>query len=141
MLVLAIILFGMVVGAGAQLILGRSRGRIDWTMAIVAGLVGSFIGGLLISLLSGDGLDLKPSGIIGSLAGAILVTAGWRWWDSRNKPTAADRAAKRSGDPRKSHPADPAAVLAARGNSARGRGRAVQSWRCAQGRSLPARGR
>ena len=77
---------------------------IDWTMAIVAGLLGSFIGGLLISLLSGDGLDLKPSGIIGSLAGAILVTAGWRWWDSRNKPTAADRAAKRSGDPRKSHP-------------------------------------
>jgi uncharacterized membrane protein YeaQ/YmgE (transglycosylase-associated protein family) len=104
MLVLAIIVFGMVVGAGAQLILGRTRGRIDWTRAIVAGLVGSFIGGLLISLLSGDGLALKPSGIIGSLAGAILVTAGWRWWDGRNKPTAADRAAKRSGDPRKANP-------------------------------------
>ena len=104
MLLLAIILFGMIVGAGAQLILGRSRGRIDWTMAIVAGLVGSFVGGLLISLLSGDGLDLKPSGIIGSLAGAILVTAGWRWWEGRNKPTAADRAARRSGDPRKANP-------------------------------------
>jgi uncharacterized membrane protein YeaQ/YmgE (transglycosylase-associated protein family) len=104
MLILAIILFGMIVGAGAQLILGRSGGRIDWTMAIVAGLVGSFIGGLLISLLSGDGLDLKPSGLIGSLAGAIVVTAGWRWWDARDKPTAADRAAKRSGDPRKNNP-------------------------------------
>jgi uncharacterized membrane protein YeaQ/YmgE (transglycosylase-associated protein family) len=104
MLILAIILFGMVVGAGAQLILGRTHGSIDWTMAIVAGLAGSFIGGLLASLLSGDGLDLRPSGIIGSLVGAIAVTAGWRWWDGRNKPTAADRAAKRSGDPRKSHP-------------------------------------
>ena len=104
MLVLAIIVFGMIVGAGAQLILGRSHGKVDWTMAIVAGVVGSFIGGLLISLLSGDGLDLKPSGILGSLAGAVLVTAGRRWWDGRNKPTAADRAAKRSGDPRKSHP-------------------------------------
>jgi uncharacterized membrane protein YeaQ/YmgE (transglycosylase-associated protein family) len=104
MLILAIILFGMLVGAGAQLILGRKSGRVDWTMAIVAGLVGSFIGGLLISLLSGDGLDLRPSGIIGSLAGAIVVTAIWRGWDGRNKPTAADRAAKRSGDPRKSHP-------------------------------------
>ena len=104
MLLLAIILFGMIVGAGAQLILGRSHGRTDWTLAIVAGLVGSFIGGLLISLLSGDGLDLKPSGIIGSLAGAIVVTAGWRWWDARNKPTAAARAAKRSGDPRKANP-------------------------------------
>ena len=104
MLLLAIILFGMVIGAGAQLILGRTHGRVDWTMAIVAGLVGSFVGGLLISLLSGDGLDLRASGIIGSLAGAILVTAGWRWWEGRNKPTAADRAAKRSGDPRKANP-------------------------------------
>ncbi len=103
-LILAIILFGMIVGAGAQLILGRSHGRIDWTMAIVAGLVGSFIGGLVISLLAGDGLDFKPSGIIGSLVGAVVVTAVWRWWDGRNKPTAADRAASRSGDPRKSHP-------------------------------------
>jgi uncharacterized membrane protein YeaQ/YmgE (transglycosylase-associated protein family) len=104
MLVLAIILFGMLVGAGAQLVLGRSHGKIDWTMAIVAGLVGSFIGGLLTSLLSGDGLDLKPSGMVGSLAGALVVTAGWRWWDGRNKSTAADRAAKRSGDPRKADP-------------------------------------
>ena len=104
MLILGIILFGMIVGAGAQLILGRTRGRVDWTMAIVAGLLGSVVGGLLISLLAGDGLDLRPSGIIGSLAGAILVTAAWRWWDGRNRPTAADRAAKRSGDPRKSDP-------------------------------------
>ena len=101
MLIIAIILFGMLVGAGAQLILGRSHGSIDWTMAIVAGLAGSFIGGLLISLLSGDGLDLRPSGIIGSLVGALLVTAGWRWWAGRTAPTAADGAAKRSGDPRK----------------------------------------
>jgi uncharacterized membrane protein YeaQ/YmgE (transglycosylase-associated protein family) len=104
MLILGIILFGMLVGAGAQLILGQSHDRIDWTKAIVAGLAGSFIGGLLISLLSGDGLDLRPSGIVGSLAGAIVVTAGWLWWDGRHKPTAADRAAKRSGDPRKSKP-------------------------------------
>lgn len=105
MLILGIILFGMIVGAGAQLILGRKHHRVDWTMAIVAGLVGSFIGGLLISLLAGDGLDLRPSGIIGSLAGAIVVTAGWRWWEGRKKPAAAAaRAAKRSGDPRKSNP-------------------------------------
>ena len=104
MLILGIILFGMVVGAGAQLLLGRRHHRIDWTQAIVAGLVGSFIGGLVISLAAGDGLDLRPSGLIGSLVGAVVVTAGWRWWDGRGKPTAADRAAKRSGDPRKSHP-------------------------------------
>jgi len=100
-LVIGIILFGLLVGAGAQLILGRSRTTIDWTMAIVAGVVGSFIGGLLISLLSDDGLDLEPSGIIGSLGGALVVTAGWRWWAGHHKPAAPDRAAMRSGDPRK----------------------------------------
>jgi uncharacterized membrane protein YeaQ/YmgE (transglycosylase-associated protein family) len=103
-LILGIVLFGLVIGAGAQLILGKSRRGIDWTRAIVAGLAGSFLGGLLISLLSGDGLDLRPSGIIGSLAGAVIVTAAWRWWDGRTKPTAAVRAAKRSGDPRKRNP-------------------------------------
>ena len=104
MLIIAIILFGMLMGGAAQLILGRQGGRIDWGIALVAGLVGSFIGGLVLSLLFGDGLELRPSGIIGSLGGAILVTLGWRWWDNRKKPTAAQRAAKRSGDPRKSHP-------------------------------------
>ncbi len=105
MLILGIILFGMIVGAGAQLVLGRSRTGVDWTMALAAGLLGSLLGGLVISLLAGDGLDLRPSGIIGSLAGAIVVTAGWRWWHGRHTPTrASDRAARRSGDPRKSHP-------------------------------------
>src|SRR3954449_7766015 len=91
MLIIAIILFGMVVGAGAQLILGRSGGRTDWTLALVAGLLGSFVGGLLISLLSGDGLDLRASGLIGSLVGAIVVTAGGaggRPATGRPRPTA-----------------------------------------------------
>lgn len=83
MLIVALILFGMLVGAGAQLVLGREGKSIDWTMAIVAGLVGSFIGGLLLSLISGDGLALRPSGIIGSIVGAVIVTAGWRWSRSR----------------------------------------------------------
>ena len=84
MLILGLILFGMLVGAGAQLIVGRRSGSgIDWPMAFVSGLVGSFLGGLLISLLSGDGLALRPSGIIGSLAGAVIVTLAWQWWRSR----------------------------------------------------------
>ena len=85
MLILGLILFGMLIGAGAQLILGRGGAGIDWTMAIVAGLVGSFVGGLLISLLSGDGIELRASGIIGSLIGAIVVTAIWRWYAGRSK--------------------------------------------------------
>jgi uncharacterized membrane protein YeaQ/YmgE (transglycosylase-associated protein family) len=78
MLILALILFGMLIGAAAQLILGKSASGIDWGMAIVAGLVGSFVGGLLISLLAGDGIELHASGIIGSIIGAVVVTAVWR---------------------------------------------------------------
>jgi uncharacterized membrane protein YeaQ/YmgE (transglycosylase-associated protein family) len=84
MLLLGIILFGMVVGAGAQLLLGGSTRNLDWPMAFVSGLAGSFVGGLLISLLAGDGLAFRPSGIIGSLAGAVAVTAGWQWWRRRS---------------------------------------------------------
>ena len=85
MLILGLILFGMLIGAGAELILGREGGSVDWTMAIVAGLVGSFVGGLLISLLSGDGIAFRASGIIGSLVGAVIVTAIWRWYAGRSK--------------------------------------------------------
>ena len=84
MLILGLILFGMLVGAAAQLILGKASGGIDWGMAIVAGLVGSFVGGLLASLLAGDGLDLRPSGLIGSLVGAVIVTAIWSWSRGRS---------------------------------------------------------
>ncbi len=83
MLIIGLILFGMLVGAAAQVILGKGGKGIDWTMAIVAGLVGSFVGGLVISLASGDGLAFRPSGIIGSIVGAVIVTAGWRWWRRR----------------------------------------------------------
>ena len=85
MLILAIISFGMMIGAVAQWILGQTRrnGGIDWAMALIAGLAGSFVGGLLFSLIAGDGLAFRPSGIIGSLIGALLVTFGWSWWRRR----------------------------------------------------------
>ena len=44
------------------------------------------------------------SGVVLAVALGILAVQGWRWWQGRNKPTAADRAARRSGDPRKSTP-------------------------------------
>jgi len=69
----------MICGWLAQVILGRSGGMrgTNWTEAIIAGLLGSFVGGTLISLISGDGFDIKASGIIGSVLGAIIVLAIW----------------------------------------------------------------
>lgn len=74
MLILFIIVFGMAAGWVAQLILGRAT---NWGEALVAGLVGSFVGGLLASLLAGDGLEIRASGLIGSILGAVIVLAIW----------------------------------------------------------------
>jgi uncharacterized membrane protein YeaQ/YmgE (transglycosylase-associated protein family) len=74
-LLLALLAFGFLVGWLAQILLGlgtRPDGR-----TLVAGLLGSFVGGLLASLLAGDGLALRPSGLIGSVVGAVVVLALW----------------------------------------------------------------
>jgi uncharacterized membrane protein YeaQ/YmgE (transglycosylase-associated protein family) len=74
---------GLFAGAVAQLVLGTGVYGIDWAEAIVAGLVGSFVGGLLSSIIAGDGIELRASGIIGSIVGAIAVTAAYRWYRGR----------------------------------------------------------
>jgi uncharacterized membrane protein YeaQ/YmgE (transglycosylase-associated protein family) len=76
LLILVLLAFGMLVGWLAQLFLGlgtRPNGQ-----SLVAGVVGSFVGGLMLSLLAGDGLALQPSGLIGSFVGAVIVLAVWR---------------------------------------------------------------
>jgi len=84
-LILGILGFGVLVGWLAQFILGRRAGTTDWGLAIAAGIGGSFVGGLLASLIAGDGLALRPSGLIGSIVGAVLITAGWQWWSKKQR--------------------------------------------------------
>lgn len=72
MLILFIIVWGMGVGWVAHLLVDRGR-PANWGELLFAGLAGSFVGGLVLSLVTGNGLDLKPAGIIGSVGGAILV--------------------------------------------------------------------
>lgn len=73
MLFLSVLVAGMFCGWLAQLILGSVSRNIDWGMALIAGLSGSFVGGLPVSLIAGDGLALRPGGIIGSIVGAIVA--------------------------------------------------------------------
>ena len=82
MLILGIIVFGLFVGWLAQLALGMGSKPDGQTL--VAGLAGSFVGGLLASLIAGDGLDLRASGLIGSFVGAVIVLAVWRAVASRS---------------------------------------------------------
>jgi uncharacterized membrane protein YeaQ/YmgE (transglycosylase-associated protein family) len=84
-LLLAIVGLGLFAGAVAQLVLGTGVYDINWAEAIVAGLAGSFVGGLLASIIAGDGIQLRPSGIIGSIIGAIVVSAVYGWYRSRRR--------------------------------------------------------
>ncbi|MFL5767871.1 MAG: GlsB/YeaQ/YmgE family stress response membrane protein [Actinomycetota bacterium] len=72
MLILFIIVWGMAVGWIAHWIVNRNE-PVNWAEALIAGVVGSFVGGLIASLIAGDGVDLRPSGIIGSIIGAVIV--------------------------------------------------------------------
>ncbi len=96
---MGIIVLGCLVGWFAQFILGRAAYTTDWAMALVAGLGGSFVGGLLASLLAGDGLELKPSGLIGSIVGAVIITAIWQFYANKKRADAreAEKKAARSG--------------------------------------------
>jgi uncharacterized membrane protein YeaQ/YmgE (transglycosylase-associated protein family) len=71
MLILFILVWGLAIGWVAQWIV--FGGGKPTALSLFAGLAGSFVGGLLASLISGDGLNLRASGIIGSIVGAVLI--------------------------------------------------------------------
>ena len=71
--ILFFILFGLVVGLIARAIM-PGRQSMGIVMTAVLGIVGSFIGGLVASLLSRRSvLDFHTVGFIGSVLGALLV--------------------------------------------------------------------
>lgn len=81
MLILAILGVGMLMGWLAQLLMGM--GSRPNAQSLIAGLVGSFVGGLIFSLVAGEGFAIRPSGLIGTFVGAIVVLLVWRAVDSR----------------------------------------------------------
>lgn len=73
-LIFLLVMMGLAIGWVAQMILGR---RDNWVEALVAATIGALIGGLLLNLLLGEGLELRLSGPIGALIGAVIVL--WIW--------------------------------------------------------------
>jgi uncharacterized membrane protein YeaQ/YmgE (transglycosylase-associated protein family) len=85
-LILTILIVGAIAGFVARLLVpGRQDLSVVATIAL--GIVGSLIGGLLGYVLfhkdAGDGL-LQPSGIIGSIIGAVIALLVWQWSQRRN---------------------------------------------------------
>jgi uncharacterized membrane protein YeaQ/YmgE (transglycosylase-associated protein family) len=98
MLILAIIVAGMAIGWVVQLLLGRRSSQVDWSIALFAGVGGSFVGGLLASLIAGDGLDIRPSGLIGTLVGAYITTLIWQLCNNKRLEEALAAADKKPWD-------------------------------------------
>lgn len=78
--VITMLVVGLVAGFLARaLVPGRDPMGIGAT--IVLGVVGSFIGGFLGYVLMGKDLNqgaLQPSGLIGSVIGAVIALLVWR---------------------------------------------------------------
>jgi uncharacterized membrane protein YeaQ/YmgE (transglycosylase-associated protein family) len=74
-LIITLVVVGLIAGALARLIV-PGRQNISIGMTIVIGIIGSFVGGFLGYVLFHHNVQdgaLQPSGIIGSVIGAIIV--------------------------------------------------------------------
>jgi len=71
---LAWIAVGLIAGVIARIAV-RPGHHLGCLGTIAVGLVGSLVGGTLSNVLTGDGLDVAPSGIVGSIIGAVLILA------------------------------------------------------------------
>lgn len=73
--ILLFIVFGFVVGLMARALL-PGRQSMGLVMTTLLGIVGSFVGGFLVSLVTHQRVtDLNTAGLLGSIVGAIVVLA------------------------------------------------------------------
>jgi uncharacterized membrane protein YeaQ/YmgE (transglycosylase-associated protein family) len=84
-LIISLILIGLIAGALARLLV-PGRQDISIPMTILIGIIGSFVGGFLGYLIfhhdSQNGF-FQPSGILGSILGAVIVLLVWMRVGSR----------------------------------------------------------
>ena len=79
--IIGLIIVGLIAGFIARLLL-PGPDPMSVGMTILLGIVGSFLGGFLGWLLFGKDLNqgaIQPSGIFGSIVGAVIVLAIYRW--------------------------------------------------------------
>ncbi len=82
--IIGFIIVGLIAGFLARAIV-PGKDSMGILATIVLGMVGSFVGGLLGSLITGDGIDLSAAGIIGSIVGAIIVLIAYNAITGRKK--------------------------------------------------------
>ncbi|MPQ98327.1 GlsB/YeaQ/YmgE family stress response membrane protein [Modestobacter sp. I12A-02628] len=70
--VIVLIVIGAIAGFIARAVIPGKQ-DLGIVLTIALGIIGSFVGNLLGSLIQGNGFELGTSGIIGSILGAIVV--------------------------------------------------------------------
>jgi len=78
-LIVSLIIIGLIAGAIARLLVPGKQ-HLSILMTIVLGIVGSFVGGFLGYLIFHKDAQsgfFQPSGIIGSIIGAVIVLLLW----------------------------------------------------------------
>ena len=71
------IIIGLIAGAIARWLM-PGPDPMGWLGTIVLGIVGSLVGGTLLNVLFGGGLELSAASILGSILGALIVLFVWR---------------------------------------------------------------
>jgi uncharacterized membrane protein YeaQ/YmgE (transglycosylase-associated protein family) len=66
--IMVFIVIGMVAGWAASLLVRGEMHPKDWGRLFLIGVAGSLIAGIVINLILGYGLRLRPGGVIGSIA-------------------------------------------------------------------------
>jgi uncharacterized membrane protein YeaQ/YmgE (transglycosylase-associated protein family) len=85
-LIISLLIIGLIAGALARLLVPGKQ-DMSIAMTIVIGVIGSFLGGMLGYLIfHKDGQDglLQPSGIVGSVIGAVIVLLFWTRFSDRH---------------------------------------------------------
>lgn len=80
--IIAFLIIGLIAGAIARFLV-PGPDPMGWAGTIILGIVGSFVGGFLANLLLGGQVAISPTGIIGSIIGAIVVLLLWRQMGGR----------------------------------------------------------
>jgi len=79
---ISLFLVGIIAGFLARLLV-PGRDPMSFGMTVLLGVVGSFVGGFLGSLLFEQTLALRPTGIIGSIIGAVIALLIYRSYMSK----------------------------------------------------------
>jgi uncharacterized membrane protein YeaQ/YmgE (transglycosylase-associated protein family) len=75
--IIAFLIVGLIAGFIARALV-PGPDPMGWLGTMVLGIIGSFVGGVLLSLVTTGTFDLSATGILGSIVGAIIVLLIWR---------------------------------------------------------------